>query len=249
MEKENNSKSELVSINLLPVAILLAAIIISGTILYSQGGKKQSDGNTTVSESESGDTAGTQTQDTEFPSAQSSINDDPYLGDKGTATVAVVEFSEYQCGYCKRHTDETLPQLIKEYVDTGKIIYVFRDFQMYGEVSEATAKIGTCIYQKEAISKFQDYHKRAFGISDIDSVYDLVSDLGLDVDEIKKCSEQDSLSDDLKKDMEDGQAAGITGTPGFVVGKLDKDGNVDGKLIAGAYPFTNFQEIIEEYLK
>ena len=53
----------------------------------------------------------------------------------------------------------------------------------------------------------------------------------------------------IDKDLADGQSAGVQGTPGFVIGVLDKDGNVDGKLIAGAYPFESFKAIIDEMLE
>src|SRR3989344_3136314 len=56
-----------------------------------------------------------------------SVDDDPVLGDKN-APVTIVEFSDYECPFCKRHFDDTFPQLVKNYVDTGKVKIVYRDF-------------------------------------------------------------------------------------------------------------------------
>ena len=58
-----------------------------------------------------------------------SIDDDPVLGDKN-APVTIVEFSDYECPFCKRHFDQTLPELIKNYIDTGKVKLVYRDFPL-----------------------------------------------------------------------------------------------------------------------
>lgn len=243
-EKKTSQSKDTVSVNLLPISILLAAIIISATIIFSQG-----DGNNEVAQDQPGSNDETVLGEEEgdFKQVEVSIDDDPYIGDRGDATVAIVEFSEFQCSYCKRHNDETLPLIKDAFVDTGKIIYVFRDFQMYGELSENLSKIGECVNDISGIEEFAGYHSEAYNFSTVEDAYSYLDDNGVNTDKVRSCVE-DSSNDELTADMNAGQTIGIQGTPGFVVGKLDEDGNVKGVLVPGAYPFTQFETLIESYL-
>src|SRR5437868_2511913 len=112
-------------------AILLGSFMISISILLSGG----------VIKIDKQAVAGIQTQNPNLPSAPTppsvpqatpgpakvSLDDDPILGDKN-APVTLVEFSDYECPFCKRHYDQTYPELKKNYIDTGKVKLVFRDF-------------------------------------------------------------------------------------------------------------------------
>jgi protein-disulfide isomerase len=73
--------------------------------------------------------------------------------------------------------------------------------------------------------------------------------LGLSADKFNTCLNEEQFKDEIAKDLQDGSEAGISGTPACVIGTLDKDGKVTGKLIAGAYPFDSFAAILDEYLK
>src|SRR3990167_2608651 len=121
--------------NTVPGSTILGAIIISVSILIG-GGVIQIKGitakSTALGSAVQASSAPTQQAAAPQPAEdtspkQVSVDDDPVLGDKN-APITLIEFSDYECPFCKRHFDQTLPQLRKDYIDTGKVKMVFRDF-------------------------------------------------------------------------------------------------------------------------
>ena len=84
------------------------------------------------------------------------VDDDPVLGDKN-APVTMIEFSDYECPFCKRHFDQTLPQLVEKYVDTGKVKIVFRDFPLsfHDPMATKEAVAANCAREQGGDKKFQ----------------------------------------------------------------------------------------------
>jgi len=144
--------------------------------------------------------------------------------------------------------NETYPSIIEEYIDSGDIIYVFREFPIHGEVAEAQAMGGKCVFEDAGLDVYLQYHKKAFMLESIDAVYDIAGSVGANKSKVQACVESDKYRDSIDTDYQAGADAGVQGTPGFVVGILDSDGNVVGKLIAGAYPLDAFEEVIESLL-
>lgn len=246
----DKKKTEEITISLdslgVPIAIIIAGIVIAIGIFFSN--KKEAtnlDNNDGAIAGQENETAPTTPE--EPTEATTTIDDDPYLGNIKTATVAIVEFSDFQCSYCGRHATETVPSIVKEYIDTGKAIYVFRDYQMFGDLSETTAMVGECIADI-SIDQYKDFHEQAFSLGSIDDIYALAGKVGVDTDKIKTCVNNYDKSE-LENDFADGSAAGVSGTPAFVIGKLQEDGTVEGGFIAGAYPYETFAEMIDSYLE
>jgi protein-disulfide isomerase len=237
---------------IVPIALILVAVIVS--VILVTGSKSNSVAkNETLSGSEVNGTDETPDYgdyaDYITDNISTSIDDDPYLGNIETAKYAIVEFSEYLCYYCYRHTVQVMPKLISEYVDSGEAIYVFRDMQMYGETSEERSEIGSCVNEIAGAEKFSEYHEKMKSVQfddgiDNPDIYAIVKELGVDSNKVKACYETNKYAADIVKDKEDANAIGITGTPGFVVGILSEDGTVDGSLISGALPFEAFESVI-----
>ncbi|HRY22375.1 MAG TPA: thioredoxin domain-containing protein [Candidatus Dojkabacteria bacterium] len=248
-KKESEKKREEVVINLesigTPIAILISGIIIATVIFFASKNNTP----TTI------DTAEDSTVDTtvestgegigEFEPASTTFGDVPVLGDRETAKVAIVEHSEFRCSYCKRHLDETFPSILENYVDTGKVIYVYKEFAMYGDDIANAAK---CVYHLEGTDIYKEFHTNAFNLEDEDAIYALAKEVGVNESDFDACYSSSQYQDEIDADKQAGAAAGIQGTPGFVVGTFDDDGNVDGVLIPGAYPYDSFVEVIETYL-
>lgn len=239
---------------LTPLAILFSGFMISIVLFFGlRDLTVNTDSKTTNSGSGSTTTTDTTTgtDGTVFTDATISIDDDPYKGDKDKAKIAIVEFTDFQCPYCQRNFQQTYPEVIKNYVDSGKAIYVLRDYPLsFHEHAHAAAVGGNCALDMGGNDKFFEYHDKIFEttLSTADQITKVAQDIGLDMDKFKDCLASDKFDDEIDKDMTDGSSAGISGTPGFVIGKLDKDGNVTGKLIPGAYPYSTFEEIAGEYL-
>jgi protein-disulfide isomerase len=94
-------------------------------------------------------------------SAKVGIDDDPILGDKDKAKVAIVEFSDFECPFCQRFHNDTFNELVENYVDNGKAIYVYRDFPLdfhEPKASEA-ASAANCVQKVAGDEKYFEFSK------------------------------------------------------------------------------------------
>lgn len=217
---------------LIPGAIIMAGFLIAGAILYSNSsGKDQrlSSGTAAVN------------QPVVSPTPGNLADNDPFLGNPD-APVTVVEFSDFQCPFCQRFHGETLPRIIDEYVKTGKVKFVYRDFPLSAihGMAQKAAEAGECANEQ---GKFWEYHDLLFLRQDQLGVMNFIQwagELGLDSDRFANCLESGKYSAEVEGDYRDGEAAGVKGTPANFI---------NGRILEGALPFSKFQAIIEEELK
>ncbi|MCB9790412.1 thioredoxin domain-containing protein [Candidatus Nomurabacteria bacterium] len=243
---------------LTPIAIILSGIMISTTLFLSTRDLRIADSSdvkgsttTTTSDTAAAPTAAAQ-EDTGFAGSSASIGDDPVLGDKSKAKVAIVEFTDYQCPFCQRHATQVYPDLVKNYVDTGKAIIVVKDFPLESLHPDAfpSAIAANCARDLGGDKIYFEYHDEVFskgtGTNDVLTGY--AKDVGLDTAKFSTCLDSGKFDDEIKNDQSEGSTAGVTGTPGFVIGKLSDDGTVTGKLVPGAYPYSDFVTLLDGYL-
>jgi protein-disulfide isomerase len=246
-KKSKKESSDEIVINLdqfaVPGAIILAGVIIAVAVFVT--GKKDTNSiDDQDTESVAGETTDSDAEN-EFATVTSDLGNAPYIGDKENATVAVVEYNEFKCSYCLRHLEETVPTLISDYVDTGKIIYVFREFAIYGDDAANAAK---CVYHLTGTDTYKEFHTNIFNYEDDDDIYTVAKEVGVDEDAFDACYSERKYQDEVDADFAAGENVGIQGTPGFVVGTFDEEGNVEGVLIPGAYPIETFSEVIDGFL-
>ena len=165
-----------------------------------------------------------------------SVDDDAVKGDVN-ALVTIVEFSDFECPFCGKYVLETYPQLIKEYVDTGKVKYVFRDFPLEFHLeAQKAAEAAECAGEQ---GKFWEMHDYLFENQDylgVDYLKGYAKDLGLDTKDFNECLDSGAMAEEIENDLLDGQSYGVSGTPAFFI---------NGKLISGAQPFSVFKQEIE----
>ena len=143
-----------------------------------------------------------------------------------------------------------MPQIEKDYLDTGKMKYVFMDFPlpMHGQAIKAS-EAALCAGDQ---NKFWEMHDTLFANQNALSPEALskhAEALGLDTTQFKKCLDSGKHAVRIKAAMAEGQKAGITGTPGFLLGFIEADGKVKAtKKISGAVPYGNFKATIDEML-
>ncbi len=168
-----------------------------------------------------------------------SIDDDPVKGSEN-ALVTIIEFSEYQCPFCKRFFEQTLPQIEENYIETGKVRYVFRDFPLsFHQYAQKAAEASECADEQ---GKFWEYHDKLFenqDALDINSLKQYAKDLGLDTAKFSSCLDSGKMASEVEKDFTDGSEYGVGGTPGFFI---------NGIKVVGAQPYSVFEEIIEQEL-
>ena len=176
-----------------------------------------------------------------------SVDDDPVLGN-ANAKVTIIEFGDYQCPSCRLFWREIEPRLKKEYVDTGKVKLVFRDFPIKEIHPDATAAAMAAQCAADQ-GKYWEYHDRIFREQDkgtADVVRFKAADLKkwgaairLDAAAFNACVDSARYQDEVAKDYADGIAVGIQGTPTFFI---------NGRFVGGAQSFPVFKKIIDEEL-
>lgn len=168
-----------------------------------------------------------------------SIDDDAVKGDKN-AKVTIVEFSDFQCPYCGRFALQTLPSIRKDYVDTGKVKIVFRDFPLsFHENAQKASEAAECAGEQ---GKYWEMHDKLFQNQqalDVESLKKYAKEIGLDTAKFNNCLDSGSMASEVKKDFNDGVAYGVTGTPSFFI---------NGQKIVGAQPYEVFKQIIDAEL-
>jgi len=197
-------------------------------------------------------------------------DDDPFLGDEN-APVTIVSFEDYQCPFCKRAFDQTFPPLKKDYIDTGKVKYVYRDFPLsFHPQANAAAEASECANEQD---KFWDYHDAIFNNQATlgrDLYIQLAGQLDLDVDQFTQCIDDGKYKQEVQADTSYGSQVGVSGTPTFFIISSMKDADTDilkqmddgrsifygestdGKdvimKLVGALPYQAFDQIIEAQL-
>ena len=173
------------------------------------------------------------------------------MGD-AKARIAIIEFSDYQCPFCRRHFLNTMPKLIEDFIDTGKVKYVLRDFPLSSIHPEAfaAAVAARCAGDQ---GKYKAMHDRFFAKQATLRQADWnahAKAVGLDLGDFEACMESKRYEAVVGEDMKTGIAAGVTGTPTFFIGPLDADGTSmrAGSIITGAQPYRVFKRALDSLL-
>lgn len=176
------------------------------------------------------------------------VGDSPSKGDKN-AQLTLIEFGDYECPFCARHFRETLPQIERDYVKTGKVRYVLREFPLESMHKNAfkAAEAAKCAGEQ---GKYWQMHDRLFNNQAQIGAIELpkhAQAIGLNLSAFQECLDNGKQAAEIRKDMEDGQRAGVQGTPTFFLGAQDSTvQNIKVlSVIPGAYPYAQFKQAIE----
>lgn len=236
---------------LIPAAIVLSAVIISGAILYSKSAPSNGGTSAAIAQQQSG--AGSRQLSNQ---SKVSTDDDPVLGG-ANAPLTLIEFSDYECPFCKRSFDQLLPELKKNYIDTGKLKFVYRDFPLsFHANAHKEAEAAECARSQGNDVTYFKFHDQIFiqttsngtGLA-LTQLPIIAKSFGLHVGQFQQCLDSDKFKDEVDKDIADGTAAGVSGTPAWFIGQSSNDGVINGTLVVGSQPFSTFKVIIDEELK
>lgn len=181
--------------------------------------------------------------------AKVSVGNAPALGKSG-APVTIVEFSDYQCPYCQRYSAQTFPELKRDYIDTGKVRYVLRDFPL-DTIHPDARKAGEAAHCAGDQGKYWEMHDALFrNIRMLKSEHlkERAKVLGLDEAAFAACLDQGSHAARVAANHEAGRALGISATPSFFIGRTSPDGTMEATLLRGAQPTANFRKAIDALL-
>ena len=180
---------------------------------------------------------------------RTSVADAPILG-RPDAPVTLVEFSDFQCPFCGRFFATTLPALKKDYIDTGKLRYVFRDFpldQLHPNARKA-AEAAHCAGEQ---GKYWEMHDALFQNQQALAPPQLAEQaraVGVDGARFDQCVSAGRYAAQIERGLADGAGAGVQGTPGFVIGRTQPGDVVEGTPIRGAQSLETFRRIIDQWL-
>lgn len=161
----------------------------------------------------------------------------PSLG-PDDAEIVIVEFSDFQCPFCRKFHDETYQSLLDAY--PGQIRFVYRNLPLTSIHPNAmpAAVASLCANDQDA---YWDYHEKLFSSETLDEAtyIQYAADLDLNVDTFTACLSDGSHDAFIQEDMQFALDLGVQSTPTFFV---------NGLAIVGAQPLTNFQQIIDKEL-
>ena len=168
----------------------------------------------------------------------------PALG-SDNAKVAIVEFSDYQCPFCRKFHIDTFPALKHDYIDSGKVKFVYFDFPLpFHSHAEGAAVAARCAGEQK---RYWDMHNWLFSNQNrlTDVFYrQQAAAMGLDSAAFSKCLSAPGHAADIGKSMTLGRELGISGTPAFYIGHMEGDVVKDLRLVSGAKSIGYFNSAI-----
>ena len=175
-------------------------------------------------------------------------NASPILGNPN-APITMVEFGDYQCTFCSKFFHETENSIITNYIKTGKVKVLFKDYIILGQDSINAANAAHCANDQKL---FWEYHSMLYnnwagentGWADLAHLHEFANTLGLDMDVFSTCMSDLKWNELVNLSSKDGQKLGVSGTPTFFV----IDQNNDVIKIVGAQHYDVFKQIFDSVL-
>jgi protein-disulfide isomerase len=170
---------------------------------------------------------------------------------KANAPVTMIEISDYHCPFCRRHVQQTQPQLYLEYVNTGKVRHVFMHYPIEQLHPDAyrSHEAASCAADQ---GKFWELHAKLFEtpLRTVEQLVPLGQSVGLDAPALRACLESGKHAQEVKDSVERIQKLGISGTPAFLIGRSAAGGGAIKitKVVEGAQPFSVFKTALDEAL-
>lgn len=174
-----------------------------------------------------------------------SVGHFPVKGDQN-AKVTIIEFADFRCPYCEQLFSTVIPQIQKDYVDTGKAKFAFRSYAFLGPASTVAANAAECANDQGHFWDMHDYfYKNQPSESDtslytVDKLTEIAGTLGMDSGAFHDCLSANKFDKNVSTDVADGQKAGVSATPTVFI---------NGVPIVGAETYTVFQQAIDAALK
>lgn len=236
MNKNNNL--------IIPISIVVAGLLIAGAIVFSN-------------KSQTAKTPSENTPQVEATKADiKKVSSDDFILGNPNAKIVVVEYSDLQCPYCQTF-HKTMEKIMSDYGKDGKVAWVYRNYwairkmqngEIFHPLGGKSAEAGECIAELGGKEKFWDFAGNIF--ADINTQQDKLTKLpelaksaGVDVDAFNKCLASGKYTSKIQSMYEEGNKAGVSGTPSSFL--VTKDGTYP---VEGAVPYEEFKKIIDSIL-
>lgn len=187
---------------------------------------------------------------TEYKEATISIKDNPVKGNRD-AKLVLIEFLDYQWPFCARYVRETYPLIEKEYIETGKIQYVAKDFPLE-VVHKSAPKLAQAALCGGDQGKYWEMRNFLFANQNSIKIEDLPNhamELGLDKHTFTQCLDTGKYTSHLSNEIVKAKKAGVVAPTFFLLGFVESDGKVKAaRIIEGTRPYAVFKEAIDALL-
>jgi len=164
------------------------------------------------------------------------------------APLTVVEFTDYQCPFCNQFHMRTFPELKKQYIDTGKVRFISRDLPLeFHQHAFEAARAARCAGEQSKFWELRDKLSANPNNLSRQGLLEYAQEVVLDMSQFQACLDSERYRSEVQQDIAEAHSVGITGTPGFVIGRTS-NGTLEGIKIVGAQPYTIFDNRIKEIL-
>jgi protein-disulfide isomerase len=164
------------------------------------------------------------------------------------APVLIIEFSDLQCSFCARHASQTLPELRRNYIDTGKLRYAVRDLPLPRHKYAVPAAVAArCAGEQGKFWEMRQAIYLSRGRLDREPYAQMAGELGLDIERLEACRRDGRQLEKVRADAALAAGEGIASTPAFVIGRIVGD-EFHAETLVGAKPYAEFVAKIEALL-
>jgi protein-disulfide isomerase len=170
-----------------------------------------------------------------------SVADRPFLGSKD-APITIVEFTDYQCPFCRGFHLNTFNDLKTNYIDQGKVRFYSKDLPLdFHANALVAAQAARCAGDQGLFWKLREIMSSNAGTLELPNIVAWAKNLNLNADSFQSCIVSGKYKDAVQADAQEARRIGAEGTPAFVIGKSLPDG-VDGEVLVGALPYGVFEQ-------
>lgn len=179
-----------------------------------------------------------------------SVDGESFAGNKN-ARVAIIEYTDFECPFCGRYKRDTYPEVVKTYVDTGKVKYFYRDMPLpIHPDAILAARAARCVGEQGRLWQMRDSLFADQKNLTLTAISDHAHSLGLDEGSFSRCLSAGRYQDSIQSSIAAAQKMNISGTPTFILGLVDENSNTlkVEQTIVGAYPFDRFESAIDQLI-
>jgi protein-disulfide isomerase len=251
-DNQMSKEPESVTIKKSTIHRLIIGVIVAAVVSAFLGGYVLGTETTSSSETIIKNSKDIADQSSEKIAGSVNFNIPPFAKFKGSdsATINLVEFGDYQCPFCKRFFDQTEPQMIAEYVDTGKAKFYFLDVSIVGDDSVILGQSAWCADEQGKYYEYHDYMYSNQGVENSgwgtpDKVKNLVGNIqGLDVEKFSQCLDSKKYESRNQQLTKFSNQLGLTGTPTMFIGNSE----IGYVMVSGAQPYSVFKTALDQML-
>ena len=174
---------------------------------------------------------------------------EPVLG-SGQALLTIVEFSDFECPYCRLFHQEVMPSLKRDYIDTGLVRFIHKDLPLpFHNQARPAAAAARCAGEQ---NRYWDLYDALFDQQtclECKGVVGIAETIQLDTSALRACMQREATKTVITTNLSEAELHNIRATPTFVIGASRNDGKHHGDIVEGTLPWPQFKALIDLQLE